>query len=224
MTARLVVLASGNGSNLQALVDACDDARLNARIVGVISDRPGARALVRAADAGIDSCVVARHRDDGRIEFDLRLRDAVAGFRPDLVVLAGFMRLLSQPFLDAFPLRVLNLHPALPGELPGLHAIERAWDEAVAGVRTHTGVMVHLVPDEGVDSGPVVASVRVPIDTSLSLEAFRATMQAVEHALVVDAVGTYLSALTTTDVIAESSDIHNPVSRVPTTSEQGAQS
>lgn len=202
MTARIVVLASGNGGNLQALIDACADGRLAASVVGVVTDRPGARALVRAAGAGIESRIVAVRESESRKEYDLRLRDAVGEFHPDLVVMAGFMRLLSQPFLDAFVLRVLNLHPALPGELPGLRAIERAWDEAVAGVRTHTGVMVHLVPDEGVDDGPVVAVTRVPIDTSLSPESFRATIHAVEHALIVNAVHTYLAGLSRPDTTA----------------------
>lgn len=199
MTARIVVLASGNGGNLQALIDACTDGRLVASIVGVVTDRPGVRALARAAEAGIDARIVTKRENDSRVDYDLRLRNAVGEFHPDLVVMAGFMRLLSQPFLDAFPLRVLNLHPALPGELPGLHAIERAWDEAVAGSRTHTGVMVHLVPDEGVDDGPVVAVTRVPVDTSLSLESFRATIHAVEHALIVDAVRTHLAVLSRPD-------------------------
>lgn len=197
MTARIVVLASGNGGNLQALIDACVNGRLAARIVGVVTDRPAARALVRATDAGVDARVVAKREHESRGDYDLRLRDAVGEFRPDLVVLAGFMRLLTQPFLDAFAGRVLNLHPALPGELPGLHAIERAWDEALTGLRTHTGVMVHLVPDEGVDDGPVVAVARVPIDTSQSLDSFRATIHAVEHALIVDAVGMHLAVLAT---------------------------
>lgn len=221
---RLVVLASGNGSNLQALIDACTDGRLDARVVGVVTNRAQARALERAADAGIEACTVAPRAAESRDEYDARLRDAVAKFRPDLVVLAGFMRLLSQPFLDAFAQRVLNLHPALPGELPGLHAIERAWDEAASGSRTHSGVMVHLVPDEGIDSGPVVASVRVPVDTSQSLANFRETMQTVEHKIIVDAVRAYLSTLTTPMTVADSSARHGSVSHSSTTSDQGAAS
>lgn len=221
---RLVVLASGNGSNLQALIDACDDGRLNARVVGVVTNKSGARALARATAVGIDARTVAPRADESRADYDARLRDAVAGFRPDLVVLAGFMRLLSQSFLDAFAQRVLNLHPALPGELPGLHAIERAWDEAVSGSRTHSGVMVHLVPDEGIDSGPVVASVRVPVDTSQSLAKFRETMQTVEHEIIVDAVRAYLSTLTTPVTVADSSGRRGSVSHSSTISDKGAAS
>jgi phosphoribosylglycinamide formyltransferase-1 len=95
------------------------------------------------------------------------------------------MRILTSEFLDRFPGRVVNLHPALPGELPGIRAIERAWEEAVAGVRTESGVMVHLVPDEGVDDGPVLASRVVPVDASGTMEAFSAAVHDTEHQLLV---------------------------------------
>ena len=103
-------------------------------------------------------CHVGRNAGEARADYDARLADVVAGFGPDFVVLAGWMRILTMSFLGWFPDRVVNLHPALPGELPGTHAIERAWQEALAGERTATGVMVHLVPDEGVDDGPVLAT------------------------------------------------------------------
>jgi folate-dependent phosphoribosylglycinamide formyltransferase PurN len=100
-------------------------------------------------------------------------------------VLAGWMRLLSAVFLDRHPGRVVNLHPALPGELPGLHAIERAFDEARAGRRDHTGVMVHLVPDEGVDDGPVLATATVPIEPADTLATLEARVHRTEHVLLV---------------------------------------
>src|SRR5918993_2111147 len=158
---RVVVLASGNGSNLQAVLDASAEGRLPADVVAVVSDHADAHALARAGAAGIPAVHVGRNQGEARADYDARLADVVAGFGPDVVVLAGWMRILTMSFLGWFPDRVVNLHPALPGELPGTHAIERAWQEALAGERVRTGVMVHLVPDEGVDDGPVVASVEV---------------------------------------------------------------
>ena len=100
--------------------------------------------------------------------------------------LAGWMRVLTMSFLGWFPRQVINLHPALPGDLPGTNSIERAWNEAAAGTRTRTGVMVHLVPDDGVDDGPVLATAMVEVDGSGTLEAFEAMMHATEHRLLVD--------------------------------------
>lgn len=190
-TTRLVVMASGNGSNLQAVLDACRDGRIPAAVVAVVTDRDDAYALKRAADAGVPSVHVGRHTGEARADYDARLADVVAGFAPDLVVLAGWMRILTSSFLGWFPDRVVNLHPALPGELPGTHAIERAWHQALAGERSHTGVMVHLVPDEGVDDGPVLATVEVPIHASDTLESLEARVHAAEHVLLVDTIRTW---------------------------------
>ena len=110
--------------------------------------------------------------------------------RVGFVVLAGWMRILTTSFLGWFPNRVVNLHPARPGELPGTRAIERAWHEALAGERSRTGVMVHLVPDEGVDDGPVLASEDVEILPDDTLEALEARIHAVEHRLLVDTIRT----------------------------------
>jgi formyltetrahydrofolate-dependent phosphoribosylglycinamide formyltransferase len=182
---RLVVLASGNGSNLQAIIDACADGRLPATVVAVVSDQAEAHALVRAGRVGIPAVHVGRHPGEPRADYDARLADVVAGFGPDLVVLAGWMRILTMSFLGWFPQRVVNLHPALPGELPGTHAIERAWHQALAGERTATGVMVHLVPDEGVDDGPVLGSATVPILPDDTLETLTARVHATEHELLI---------------------------------------
>jgi phosphoribosylglycinamide formyltransferase-1 len=183
---RLVVLASGTGSNLQAILDASASGDLPVEVVAVISDKDNAYALKRAADAGVPSVHVGRHADEERADYDARLADIVAGFAPDLIVLAGWMRVLTTSFLGWFPDRVINLHPALPGELPGTHSIERAWHEALAGERTRTGVMVHRVPDEGVDDGPVLATVEVPIRLDDTLESLQARIHAAEHLLLVD--------------------------------------
>jgi phosphoribosylglycinamide formyltransferase-1 len=182
---RVVVLASGNGSNLQAVLDAAADGRLPATVVAVVSDQADAGALVRAGAAGVPAVHVGRNAGEARADYDARLADVVAGFGPDLVVLAGWMRILTMSFLGWFPDRVVNLHPALPGELPGTRAIERAWDEAQAGVRTATGVMVHLVPSESVDDGPVLGVTTVPIHPDDTLEALAARVHHAEHELLV---------------------------------------
>lgn len=183
---RLVVLASGNGSNLQAVIDACADGRLPATVVAVVSDVAHARALDRADTAGIPTVHVGRRPGETRADYDARLADVVSGFDPDWVVLAGWMRLLTMNFLGWFPGMVVNLHPALPGELPGTHAIQRAWAEHLDGTRTRTGVMVHLVPDEGVDDGPVLATEQVAITAEDDLATLEARIHAAEHRLLVD--------------------------------------
>ncbi|MFM2077362.1 MAG: phosphoribosylglycinamide formyltransferase [Actinomycetota bacterium] len=186
---RLVVMASGNGSNLQAVIDACADGRLPAVVTAVVSDNADALALRRADTAGIPAVHIGRRQGETRADYDARLADLVSGFDPNWVVLAGWMRVLTMNFLGWFPGMVVNLHPALPGELPGTHAIERAYAESRAGVRTDSGVMVHLVPDEGVDDGPVLATAVVPIHADDELASFEARMHATEHQLLVSALG-----------------------------------
>jgi phosphoribosylglycinamide formyltransferase 1 len=196
VTGRIVVLASGSGSNLQAIMDACASGSLDATVAAVVSDQPHAYALVRAASAGVPAVVIERHSGEVRAHYDARLRDAAAAHQPDLVVLAGFMRLLTHHFLDAFPSQVINLHPALPGEFPGLHAIERAFEEWKVGARTETGVMVHLVPDEGVDDGPVLAHQTVAFQPGETLDTFATRLHAVEHRLLVDTLITLTRSAT----------------------------
>lgn len=176
---RLAVLVSGNGSNLQAILDA----DLPAEVVVVVSNVADAYGLERARQAGLPAVIVERHPGEERAGYDARLRDAVTDYAPDLVVLAGWMRILTPVFVGAFD--VINLHPALPGELPGTHAIERAWQEALAGQRTGSGVMVHRVPDAGVDDGPVLASAPVPIRLDDTFDTFAARVHRTEHQLLV---------------------------------------
>jgi phosphoribosylglycinamide formyltransferase-1 len=183
--ARLVVLASGSGTNLQAVLDASAAGTLDAFVVAVVSDRPEAVALARARRHGVPAISLPRRAGEQRADYDARLVDVVAPHRPDLVVLAGWMRILSMAFLARFPGRVVNLHPARPGELPGANAIERAFAEHRRGERSSTGVMVHLVPDEGVDDGPVLASADVPIHPGDTLASLTARVRAVEHRLLV---------------------------------------
>ena len=183
---RLVIMASGSGTNAQAVIDACADGRLPGRVVAVISDRAKAVALDRADAANIPAVHIGARPGEPRAEYDARLAEVVTGFDPDWVVLAGWMRLLTMSFLGWFPGMVVNLHPALPGELPGTHAIERAHAEAIAGTRDRSGVMVHLVPAEGVDAGPVLATAEIPILPTDSLDDFEARVHIVEHRLLVD--------------------------------------
>lgn len=196
--ARLVVLISGSGTNLQALIDATMNGRLSAEIVGVVSNRQAAYGLVRAAQASIPTRYLPfkPYRDAGksRADYDADLATAVAAFHPDLIVLAGWMHILSPAFLDQFPNRVINLHPALPGQFDGTHAIERAFDAFQRGEIDHSGCMVHVVIP-AVDAGPVIAQTTVPILPEDTLNAFAARMHAAEHALIVTAVGTTLSSL-----------------------------
>jgi phosphoribosylglycinamide formyltransferase 1 len=182
---RIVVLVSGNGSNLQAILDACSSGQLGADVVGVVSNNPDAYALRRATDAEVPAVALVAHKGEDRRDYDARLADIVSGLGADWVVLAGWLRILTVPFLGWFPGRVINLHPSLPGDLVGMHAIERAYDEGLAGTRTSTGVMVHLVPDEGVDNGPVLATAVVALIPGEPLADFETRMHAVEHQLLV---------------------------------------
>lgn len=197
---RIVVLASGEGTNLQSIIDACTAGAINGNVVGVVSNNPSSGALRRAQHHDIATNVVAKLTDESRQLFDARLADAVWVFQPDWVVLAGFMCILSDTFISRFtvsqhtvshdvaPSRIINLHPAAPGQLPGRNAIERAFAEAQTGSRVRSGAMVHYVDSEGVDCGPVIISVIVPILASDTLEVFSARMHHHEHELLVTAL------------------------------------
>ena len=151
MSARIVVLISGEGRNLQALIDACADGRINGRIVGVLSNRGDARGLQRAAAAGIATAVLS-HRDyASREAYDTALVTQLQAWQPDIVALAGFMRILTPVFIRAYAGRMLNVHPSLLPRHPGLHTHQAALD---AGDGTH-GATVHFV-DEQLDGGPLV--------------------------------------------------------------------
>ncbi|MCS6845753.1 MAG: phosphoribosylglycinamide formyltransferase [Caldilineales bacterium] len=191
MPPRLAVLISGSGTNLQAIMDAIAAGRLDAQIVVVVSNRRDAYGLVRAGRAGIPTLYVPLkpYTEAGRprADYDADLAERVAAYAPDLVVLAGWMHVLSPSFLDRFPGRVLNLHPALPGQFPGTHAIQRAFEAFRRGEIDHTGVMVHWVVPE-VDAGPVIASEVVPILPTDTVDDLEARVHAVEHRLLVEAI------------------------------------
>ncbi|SRR5260221_7020564 len=192
--ARLIVLISGNGSNLQAILDACASGELPASVVSVISNKADAYGLTRAHNAGVEAIYFAKQENESRQEYDARLADLVTVKQPDYIVLAGWMRILASAFLNHFPDRVINLHPALPGTFPGAHAIERAYEAYQRDEIMHTGVMVHLVPDEGVDNGPVLGEREVLFRQDESLEQFEARMHAVEHELLINTLKSTLSA------------------------------
>jgi formyltetrahydrofolate-dependent phosphoribosylglycinamide formyltransferase len=194
MSPRLVILLSGNGSNLQAILDACARNRLPASVVAVISNKPGAYGLTRARNAGVEAIAFPKADGETRRDYDSRLAALVASYSADYVVLAGWMRLLTSNFLSVFPNRVINLHPALPGTFPGTHAIQRAYQAWQNGEIDRSGVMVHLVPDEGVDDGPVLATQEVLFHAGETLEQFEARVHAVEHRLLVDTLLNLLQA------------------------------
>lgn len=192
MSTRLAVLISGNGSNLQAIIDAIRMRVLDAEIVVVVSNRQEAYGLQRAAKAGIPTHYhpLKPFREAGRerAEYDTALADLIAKYKPAWVVLAGWMHILSDAFLQRFPYRVINLHPALPGQFPGINAIQRAYEAYAAGAIKKTGVMVHLVPDEGIDSGPVLATRDVLIYPTDTLEMLEKRVHQIEHQVLIEAL------------------------------------
>jgi phosphoribosylglycinamide formyltransferase-1 len=173
---RIGVLASGGGTNLQAIIDRSMDGSLAAEIAVVISNNPGAGALDRAAAAGIPTLCI-NHRDFAdRTGFDKSVVKALQDAEVDLVVLAGFMRIITQTFIDAFPLRIINIHPALLPAFPGLHVQQQALDY---GAR-FSGCTVHFV-DGGVDTGPIIIQAVVPILPDDSAEILAARILEQEH-------------------------------------------
>lgn len=188
---RLVVFISGNGSNLQAIIDAIQAGQLAARIELVVSNRREAYGLVRAEEANLPTLYFPLkpylEAGQSRDQYDVVLAERVAAHQPDLIVLAGWMHVLNAAFLERFPQRVLNLHPALPGCFPGTHAIERAYAAFQRGEIDHTGIMVHWVVPE-VDAGPVVATAKVPIYPADSLTALEDRVHTAEHDLLVEAI------------------------------------
>ncbi len=185
---RLVVLISGGGSNLQALLDAIENGTLSADIALVVSNSAGAFGLERAKRAGLPTLSLVLDRTiSSRIDYDSELAQHIAAVEPDLIVLAGWMHVLSPNFLDRFPGKVINLHPALPGVFPGTHAIERALDAFKRGDIASTGVMVHEVIAE-IDAGPVLGTRVVPIAAADTISTLSVRMHSAEHELLVDVV------------------------------------
>jgi phosphoribosylglycinamide formyltransferase 1 len=184
MRARLLVLVSGEGTNLQALIDACQDAGYGAQLVAVGADRDGINGLARAQRAGIPAFTVRLPDYPAREEWDAALTAACAAYAPDLVVLAGFMKLVGKPFLAAFGGRCLNTHPALLPSFPGTHGVR---DALAHGVKV-AGCTVLLV-DDGVDAGPIVAQACVPVADDDDEATLHERIKVAERALLVGTVG-----------------------------------
>lgn len=175
----VLVLASGRGSNLRAIVDSAQTGSCRVRVRAVVSDRPAAPALEFARERGIETAVLPLQKGDDRADWDRRLAELVADFAPRFVVLAGFMRIVGKPLLARFPRRILNVHPSL---LPAFSGLDAPAQAIAAGVRI-SGCTVHLV-DEGVDTGPVLAQTAVPILPTDDAASLHARIQIEEHRLL----------------------------------------
>ncbi len=178
------MLVSGAGTNLQALLDACASERYGARVVAVGSDRSGITALARAEAAGVETFTLPVRDFPSRPDWDRALTKACAGFEPDLIVLAGFMKLVGADFLDRFGGRVINTHPALLPSFPGMRG---AGDALEHGVKV-SGCTVFLV-DAGTDSGPIIAQAPVPVHDDDDEASLHERIKVAERALLVETVG-----------------------------------
>ena len=174
----IVILISGRGSNMEAVVRALDAERWPARIAAVISNKPDAPGLAFAASRGIPTAVVANQAFASRAAFDAALQQTIDRFAPDLVVLAGFMRILTAPFVEHYAGRMLNIHPSLLPLFPGLHTHEAA----LAAGHTEHGATVHFVTAE-LDHGPVVAQARIPVQPGDTPDLLAQRLLTEEHKL-----------------------------------------
>lgn len=183
MSTTLAVLVSGNGSNLQAIIDRIEAGDLDARIACVVSNKPDAFAVTRAVTHGIPVVIHENHGYASRREYDQALVGILRSHGVELVVLAGFMRILSEAVVSAFPHAIMNIHPALLPAFPGLHAQKQALDY---GVR-FTGCTVHFV-DCGTDTGPIILQAVVPIEQDDTEETLSARIQREEHRAFPEAI------------------------------------
>lgn len=158
MKKRIIVLVSGNGSNLQAIINACQNNLINGKIVAVISNKPDVYSLIRAKQANIPSHVINHKEFASREAFDHQLQLQIEQYQPDLIVLAGYMRILTPHFVQHYSGKMLNIHPSLLPKYPGLNTHRRAME---AGDKEH-GTTVHFVTDE-LDGGPIILQAKVPI-------------------------------------------------------------
>ena len=186
---RLAVLGSGRGSNLEAILDAIDEGKLRAKVVMVISDHDDARILTVARKAGVPALTLGIGADSkSYTEKELLVHLAECG--ADLVILAGYLRIIRQPMLDAWPRRILNIHPSLLPRHPGL----RAWEKALAAGDAETGCTVHLV-DEGIDTGQILGQAKVPILPDDDADVLHARIQEQEHRLYPQVIAAYAAKL-----------------------------
>ena len=185
--AKLVVLISGSGSNLQALIDACRDRHINAKIVAVISNKASAFGLQRAQQAGIATRAIDHKEFADRESFDNALAEAIDRYEPDAVILAGFMRILTPAFVQHYQGRLLNIHPSLLPKYPGLHTHQRVIE---AGESEH-GVTVHFVTEE-LDGGPPILQARVPVLAGDDADTLAARVLIEEHKIYPKVVGWFV--------------------------------
>jgi formyltetrahydrofolate-dependent phosphoribosylglycinamide formyltransferase len=187
---RIIVFISGSGTNLQAIIDACNNKTLGAGIVLVVSNRKAAYGLERATQANIPTLYfpLKPYSDTGksRATYDTDLTEAIKPYQSDLIVLAGFMHIFSPIFTEAFP-NTINLHPALPGQFPGAHGIEDAYAAFQRDEVKESGCMVHMVTPE-LDAGPVIATRTVSFENGDTLESYSSRLHAAEHELIVEAI------------------------------------
>ena len=183
MSLRIAVLASGRGSNLGALLAGCDDGRIRGHVVGVFSDKPQSGAVALAAESGVHAWSMKPNAFETREAFDAAMFDAIAAVQPDLIVCAGYMRIIGTAAIARFTNRMVNIHPSLLPRHPGLHTHQRALE---AGDAEH-GASVHVVIPE-LDAGPVLAQVRVPVDAADTAETLAARVLAREHPLLLASV------------------------------------
>jgi phosphoribosylglycinamide formyltransferase-1 len=183
---RLGVLASGKGSNLQAIMDAIINRRLEAEVAIVISDNPTAYALERARAVGIAALVCNPRTYADRVEYEQALVQALREQQVELVILAGYMRLVGNTLLENFPNRIMNIHPALLPAFPGLHGQEQAWEYGVK----FSGCTVHFV-DQGMDSGPIILQAVVPVRDDDTAEELAARILEQEHRIYPEAIQYY---------------------------------
>ncbi|KAL9542863.1 hypothetical protein PS6_009587 [Mucor atramentarius] len=187
----IVVLISGSGTNLQALIDATQDGRLKGKIIAVVSNRKNAFGLERAKKAGIPTRTFSlkQFKDQGktRVDFDVHVAKTIQEeYHPDLVILADFLAFFNN--------NVMNLHPALPGQFDGAHAIDRAYEAYQKGEIQHTGIMVHKVIAD-VDRGEVILQRNVPIEKEDTLEDLEQRIHSFEHKLIVEGAQVFLDSL-----------------------------
>jgi phosphoribosylglycinamide formyltransferase-1 len=182
----VVILISGSGTNLQAIIDAWQAGELPVEIRAVISNRPGVQGLQRAMQAGIETVVVDHTQFEGRAAFDQALQQTIDSYAPQLVILAGFMRILTHDFVEHYAGRMLNIHPALLPNFPGLNTHERALQ---AGVEEH-GASVHFVTTE-VDGGPIIIQGRVPVEQGDTPDSLAARVLQQEHRIYPEAIRLY---------------------------------
>jgi len=181
---RLVILISGSGTNLQAIMDACNSSIINAKVVGVISNNPNAYGLTRAKNSQIPTLVINNNLYSTREEFDNKLLSEINNFMPDLVVLAGFMRILSTVMTRPLNKMMINIHPSLLPKYPGMNTHK----QVIKNNDREHGVTIHLVSEE-LDAGPIIAQAKILVNSDESIEDLIARIHKVEHILFPEIIG-----------------------------------